>query len=203
MAEKKRYTIRVGKQTWVFDNRSEVQPLVSWFAGAKYKSFKSEPEAQKALWEGRENYYQPEKKRYEKELPFVKQSIAVDAACSSSTGIMEYQGIDLVSQKTVFHCKHETGTNNIWEFLAIVHALAYLKQEKKADFAVYSDSKTAISRILNKRCKTNLAPTEENKPLFELIKRAETRLKNNTYQNQILKRKTEDRWEIPADFGRK
>lgn len=203
MTDKKRYTIRIGKQTGIFNNRTQVQPLVSWVAGAKYKSFKTEIEAKKALWEGRKPYYQPEKKRFEKNLPFIKESIAVDAACSSSTGIMEYQGIDLNSQKTIFHFKHEIGTNNIGEFLAIVHALSYLKQKQKSDFVIYSDSKIAINRVFNGKCKTNLTSTDKNKSLFDLIKRAENRLNNNKISTQILKRNTKERGEIPADFGRK
>jgi len=97
MAEQKRYVVRVGKKTGIFTDRSQVQPLVSGFAGAKYKSFKSASDADEALQRGREDFYQPEKKWFERDIPFVKKSIAVDAACSSASGEMEYQGIDLVS----------------------------------------------------------------------------------------------------------
>jgi hypothetical protein len=38
---------------------------------------------------------------------------------------------------------------------------------------------------------------------MEIIKRAEERLVKNTYSTEILKRDTENRWEIPADFWRK
>lgn len=201
MAQNKRYVVWKWKETWIFTSWNEVQYLVIGFAGAKYKSFSTPNQAQEARVQGREPYYQPEKNWNQKELPFVKTSIAVDAACSSSTGVMEYQGVDLVSEQVIFYFKHPEGTNNIWEFLALVHWLSYLK-EKKSDYALYSDSKIAINRVLDKRCKTSytLDPKSE---LSLFIKRAECWLEKNTYITEILKRNTEEWWEIPADFGRK
>lgn len=203
MAEAKRYVVRNGIKTWIFTQRSEVQPLVSGVKGAKYKSFPTLQDAEQGFKAGREPYYQTEKKWNEKLLPFVKKSIAVDAACSSATGIMEYQGIDLVSEKIIFKVTQPNGTNNIGEFLAIVHGLSRLQKEKKTDYALYSDSKIAINRVKNGKCKTNFPPTTGNTPLFNLIKRAETWLANNSFSTPILKRQTEERWEIPADFWRK
>lgn len=203
MAERKWYVIREGKKKWIFDSWNEVQPLVSGFAGAKYKSFKTLDLAENAYQEGWEKYYQPQEKRFERDIPFVKQSIAVDAACSSASGEMEYQGIDLLTGQAVFHYKAETGTNNIWEFLAIVHAFSYLQKEKKSDYAVYSDSKIAMNRVREGKCKTNLKSNEENQKLFALIKRAEEWLAQNGIPFELLKWKTSERGEIPADFGRK
>lgn len=131
MAEKKRYVVWNWKKTGIFEEWASVQPLVSWFPWAKYKSFKSEKEAEDAFDRGADEYYQPKKKRNEKEIPFVKNSIAVDAACSSSTWVMEYKWIDLVTEKEIFHFSFPEWTNNIWEFLAIVHWLSWLKKEKK------------------------------------------------------------------------
>ena len=127
----------------------------------------------------------------------------MDAACSSASGEMEYQGIDLEAQKVVFSYKSKVWTNNIGEFLAIVHALSYLEREKKSDFVVYSDSKIAMSWVLQWKCKTNFVPNDQNKELFILIKRAEAWLENHPGERKILKRKTSERWENPADFGRK
>lgn len=160
-------------------------------------------EAENAFRTGREPYYQPEKKWNEKVLPFVKKSIAVDAACSSATGIMEYQGVDLVSEQIVFHCSYPYGTNNIGEFLAIVHGLSWLQKEKKSDYALYSDSKIAINWVKQGICKTNIAPTEDSRQLFILIKRAESWLQEYSTSTLILKWNTKEWGEIPADFGRK
>ena len=201
MAEKKRYVVRNWKETWIYEDWASVQPLVSWFSWAKFKWFSSKSEAEQAFQNWPDEYYQPKKKWNEKDLPFVKKSIAVDAACSSATGVMEYKGIDLVSEKEIFSFSFPEGTNNIWEFLAIVHGLSWLKTEKKDDYSLYSDSRNAIGRVKEKRCKTNFVPKDEK--LMEIIKRAENWLKTNSYTTEILKRDTENRWEIPADFWRK
>lgn len=68
------------------------------------------------------------------------------------------------------------GTNNIGEFLALVHGLALLKQ-KGFDMPIYSDSANAISWVKQKKCKTKLSRTAETEALFVLIERAENGLK--------------------------
>lgn len=158
--------------------------------------------AEVALKEGRESYYHTTKNRNKKELPFVKKSIAVDAACSSASGVMEYQGIDLVSEQVIFSSKFSHGTNNIGEFLAIVHGLAWLEKEKKTDYALYSDSKIALQRVKDGRCKTHF-DFGVNDPLLAFIKRAEMWLTEHLYTTQLLKWQTFEWGEIPADFGRK
>ena len=197
----KYYVIREGKHTWIFDSRDECKDFVVWYKWAKYKSFKTLQEAQEALSKWFETYYTKEK-RFEKDIPFEKNSIAVDAACSHNPWMTEYQWIDLVTWQQIFHEKLGEWTNNIWEFLALVHWLSYLKK-LNSEKAIYSDSKRAIKRVSEWKCKTNLTKTTENEQIFNLVKRAEKRLAENKYSTKILKRKTEDRWEIPADFGRK
>jgi ribonuclease HI len=65
--------------------------------------------------------------------PPVAGSVVVDAACSGSPGRLEYRGVDLRSGKEVFRQgPYENGTNNVGEFLAIVHALAMLEQQGSA-----------------------------------------------------------------------
>ncbi|HBB48571.1 MAG TPA: ribonuclease H [Flavobacteriaceae bacterium] len=130
-------------------------------------------------------------------------SIAVDAASSGNPGRMEYQGVDTQTGKLLFHQgPFAQGTNNVGEFLALVHGLAYLKKEG-SDRAIYSDSRIAIGWVRKKKCGTKLAPHSSNKILFELIVRAETWLRSNTYSTSILKWETKVWGEIPADFGRK
>ena len=127
---------------------------------------------------------------------------AVDAACSGNPGPMEYRGVDLNTGRQIFHFGPMHGTNNIGEFLALVHGLALLKQ-KGSDLPIYSDSRNAISWVKKKQCKTLLTETAANKPIFDLIQRAEHWLQNNSYTTQILKWETSVWGEIPADFGRK
>jgi ribonuclease HI len=128
---------------------------------------------------------------------------AVDAACSGNPGPMEYQCIDLATGAQVFHFGPIHGTNNIGEFLAIVHALALMEKQGIKDKVIYSDSHTAILWVKKKQCKTKLEHNDETKPLFDIIRRAETWLRGHNIQVEIIKWET-SRWgEIPADFGRK
>ena len=127
---------------------------------------------------------------------------AVDAACSGNPGRMEYRGIDLATGAEVFHFGPVHGTNNIGEFLAIVHALALMERQGLRK-TIYSDSYNAILWISKKRCKTTLTRDAQTARLFEVIARAETWLRTHTVQVPIVKWETSLWGEIPADFGRK
>lgn len=130
------------------------------------------------------------------------QTLCVDAACSGNPGAMEYRGVYLAEGREIFHFGPVHGTNNIGEFLAIVHALALLdKQGTK--MPIYSDSATAISWVRRKQCRTQLARTPRTEKLYEMIARAEAWLKAHRVTNPILKWETGEWGEIPADFGRK
>ena len=127
---------------------------------------------------------------------------AVDAACSGNPGPMEYRAIDLATGTEVFRYGPLHGTNNIGEFLAIVHGLSLLKQ-RNCPYILYSDSVNAISWVKQKKCKTKLQPNAKNAELLAIVARAEKWLENNTYTTEIRKWQTKVWGEIPADFGRK
>lgn len=133
----------------------------------------------------------------------IENAIAVDAACSGNPGKMEYRGVYLRTGKEIFHFGPVYGTNNIGEFLAIVHGLALLKQKGLNDMPIYSDSVNAQLWVRKKKCKTTLTRDEKTEELYKMIERAEEWLHNNTWQNMIIKWPTELWGEIPADFGRK
>jgi ribonuclease HI len=129
--------------------------------------------------------------------------VAVDAACSGNPGPMEYRGVYLLTGQQIFHYGPVYGTNNIGEFLAIVHALALMKQ-KGISMTIYSDSRNALSWVKQKKCKTKLERTPKTEELFQMIERAENWLKNNSYDHIPLLKWETDQWgEVPADFGRK
>jgi len=130
------------------------------------------------------------------------QALAVDAACSGNPGPMEYRGVHLPSGQQVFHFGPMYGTNNIGEFLAIVHALALMKQ-KGIEMPVYSDSYNAILWVNKQQCKTKLERTEKTEELYKLIARAEKWLRENPQHAPVLKWETSQWGEVPADFGRK
>ena len=133
----------------------------------------------------------------------IREAIAVDAACSGNPGAMEYRGVYLADGKEIFHYGPVHGTNNIGEFLALVHGLALLKQKGLDTMPIYSDSVNAQLWVRKHHCKTTLVRNDETEKLYQMIERAEVWLRNNTYRNPIIKWQT-DKWgEIPADFGRK
>ena len=128
---------------------------------------------------------------------------AVDAACSGNPGPMEYQAIDLQTGNRVFHFGPMKGTNNIGEFLAIVHALALCWQQGLHTKTIYSDSYNAILWVKKRQCKTKLERTPETEPLYQIITRAENWLRTHDFHNPIVKWETSKWGEVPADFGRK
>ncbi len=128
---------------------------------------------------------------------------AVDAACSGNPGPMEYQCIDLATGARVFHFGPIHGTNNIGEFLAIVHALALLDKQGIKDKTIYSDSYNAILWVHKRKCKTKLERNAQTEPLYQIILRAERWLNTHPLTIPIIKWETKKWGEIPADFGNK
>ncbi len=204
--KQKFYVVWKGRKTGIFTTWKECETQVSGFETARYKSYESQAEAQEAFSAGPPAFNKSKKGKASTSNTGAKAimvSISVDAACSGNPGVMEYQGVETVSKKRIFHGgPYPEGTNNIGEFLAIVHGLGYLKKYRLA-IPVYTDSKTAIAWVKKKKANTKIKPTAKNAELLDLIKRAEGWLQNNTWDNPILKWETKDWGEIPADFGRK
>lgn len=130
-------------------------------------------------------------------------NICVDASTIENPGVTEYRGVDTKTKQVIFEHKYEEATNNIGEFLAIVHALALYKKHNKELKILYCDCVNAISWVREKKCKTKYQKTEKNAKLFDDIKRAVLWLENNEYDTKILKWNTSAWRQIPADYGRK
>jgi len=139
---------------------------------------------------------------FEDDTPILD-SVSVDASSIGNPGPTEYRGVETKTGKVIFQMKYEKATNNIGEFLAIVHALALFKKEGKELNVIYSDSVNAISWVKQKKCKTKFDRTEENSKVFDHLDRAVKWLKANTYETKILKWNTAAWGQIPADYGRK
>jgi len=209
MRNKKFYVVWVGLNTGVYDNWEECKQQIAGVKGAKYKSFPSREAAIEAF-RGDASMYLSAKPKVD--TPSIKslsvgtyelETIAVDASCLGNPGKMEYRGVYVRSGHEIFRIGPlEDGTNNVGEFLALVHGLALLKQ-KNSNMPIYTDSVNAMKWVKNKKCKTTLERTERNNEIFDLIERAENWLKNNSYNNPIIKWETDVWGEIPADFGRK
>lgn len=208
--KEKYYVVWAGVNPGIYRSWTDCQLQVKGYAGAKYKSFDTLAEAEEALAAPPAHYLSPAassrtpRPSSPPTLPpdFPQQALAVDAACSGNPGKMEYRGVHLPSFQQVFHFGPMYGTNNIGEFLAIVHALALLEQ-KGLDMPIYSDSRNAIAWVRQKKCKTKLPRNAKSEALFQLIDRAEKWLQSHTYPTPIRKWETEQWGEIPADFGRK
>ena len=211
--KQKYYVVWAGVMPGIYDSWTDCQLQTKGYDGAQFKSFDTLEEAEHAFASSPYAYIgqktstteRPQKAaRDDSEFSpeVIENSLAVDAACSGNPGQMEYRGVHVASRQQVFHYGPVYGTNNIGEFLAIVHGLALLKQ-KGLNMPIYSDSRNAISWVKQKKCKTKLPREPRTEALFQLIERAEKWLHENSYTIPILKWET-DRWgEVPADFGRK
>ena len=211
MAYSKTYVVWVGRHPGIYQSWEDCKAEVENFPNARYKAFSSRTEAILAYRESdkeasgvlRSIASHLKEEAYMSNPEVNLDSIAVDAGCSGNPGLLEYRGVYLRTGKEIFHQgPFEHGTNNIGEFLAIVHALALLKKNN-SNMTVYSDSMVAQKWVREKKCKTKLEKNDKNSVLHTLIERAEAWLAANSYTNQVVKWQTEKWGEIPADFGRK
>jgi ribonuclease HI len=208
MPKNKFYVVWQGRMCGVFDNWSDCKAQIFEFENAKYKSFETKQEAEKAFTDGYKNFFtkNPPKNStlfLDSDNHPVLNSLSVDAACNMVTGQMEYQGVHTGTKELWFRQgPFPKASNNIGEFLALVHGLALLKQ-KNINIPIYSDSITAIAWVRQKKHKSIVLPTDENEVIFDLLVRAEIWLQNNSFQTPIIKWNTKKWGEIPADYGRK
>lgn len=206
MAKKRYYVVWNGTEPGIYSTWQECEAQIKGVKQALYKSFDTIEEAEKAYSSSPYNYIGSKAKEIKmpKELPaaVIRNALAVDAACSGNPGMMEYRGVYIGTGEEIFHFGPIFGTNNIGEFLAIVHGLALLKQ-KGLDIPIYSDSRNALLWVKQKACKTKLPRDNSSEELFGYIDRAEKWLRDNSYTTTLIKWETDQWGEIPADFGRK
>ena len=224
MAKKpKYYVVWEGHTPGIYTEWEAAEAQVKGYPEAVFKAFSSREEAEIAFEEGPLEYVgqrttdngqqSPDRLELLRKQAAMKacqalpaavdaQAIAVDAACSGNPGQMEYRGVYLKTGEEIFHYGPVFGTNNIGEFLAIVHGLALLAQ-RGYTIPIYSDSVNAMLWVKRKQCRTTLPLNDKTKALHEHIRRAETWLRTHSYSTDLRKWETEKWGEIPADFGRK
>lgn len=217
--KQKFYVVWVGREPGVYDNWSDCEEQIVNFPGAKYKSFASSSEAAKAfrgsddtnpadlgsflISAAGHRTATPDMSAILSNPDIDKDAWAVDASCQGNPGIMEYRGVEIATGRELFKVgPFQQGTNNIGEFLAIVHALAEMYRRNEWH-NIYSDSMTAMSWIRNRQVKTQLKQTDRNARLFELMGRGLAWIRTHSWPVKIMKWQTELWGEIPADFGRK
>lgn len=208
MAKQKYYVVWEGNKKGVFDSWAECQQSIKGVKGARYKSFPSKKDAINAFRGEYRTYVgkQGVKSRGQQIGGLgspVGHSITVDGAWNTATGYVEYQGVNTLTKEKIFHQgPFADGTNNLAEFLALVHALAFC-QKKGLSLPIYSDSKTAMAWVRNKNIKSLHPRSDRNKELYALVDRGVKWINQNNFPNKILKWETKSWGENPADFGRK
>ncbi len=206
--KQKYYVVWKGRHPGIYLKWEECQKQIANFPGAQYKSYRTKEEAEIAFSQGPS--YELEKKMkgvnisHLENPDIINNSWCVDAACSGNPGIMEYRAVDLMTDTEIFkRGPYKSGTNNIGEFLAIVHAAALLNKLEDESKVIYTDSRTALSWVRKAHVNTKLKRTKQNDRLFSIVERAIRYLKANPIKNPLLKWETAEWGEIPADFGRK
>ena len=217
MAKRKFYVVWEGREPGIYEDWEDARDQVEGYPGAKFKAFDSQTAATIAF----RGNYQDEASIIEAiaahrgsrdaadELLFDHpeinpDAIAVDGACAGNPGVMEYRGVMVRTNEEIFRVGPlRDGTNNVAEYLAIVHALALLYNKCDSVTPIYSDSKTARSWIKNRGHRSTLPHTPHNAKIFEMLRRADTWLLTHAFSNPILRWDTRAWGEIPADFGRK
>ncbi len=207
MAKNKFYVVFIGKQIGIFNTWDECKLNTNGFKGSKFKSYPTLNEAKTALNDFNNSLKNPNKNNIKKtpNIPTINyHSISVDGACSGNPGKGEYKCVDTKTEETIFSSNlFLQTTNNIMEFFALVEGILWLKNNNSNKF-IYSDSKTAIAWVRNKKTKTTLKRTNDNTDTFLLIEKYENILSSiDIDMNIILKWDTAKLGEIKADFGRK
>ena len=215
--KQKFYVVWEGVKPGVYTSWSEAEAQVKGYPEAVFKAFGSLEEAKRAYEDGPLDYVGKKGKSSKAAAPKAArpvfdplhlppgvpaEAIAVVVACSGNPGMMEYRGVYLRTGKELFHYGPAFGTNNIGEFLAIVHALAMMDKAGKF-LPIYSDSRNALLWLKHKKCKTTLPLNDKSAPVLQLVARAENWLHTHAITTPIMKWETSKWGEIPADFGRK
>ena len=215
----KYYVVFKGHNPGVYDDWEEVKLQTNGFPGAVFKGYSSSEEATEAY----RNYSGTEDKNElfrlisnnslnssQSNLQNLKDNPeidwdawAVDASCLGNPGKMEYRGVDLKTGEVIFKMgPFEDATNNIGEYLALVHAMALMA--KRGEYHnIYSDSITALSWFRKHKINSKLQQTSRNAKIFELLARASVWVNTHHFPAKVMKWQTERWGEIPADYGRK
>jgi len=233
MAVKKQkyYVVWVGQEPGIYDRWSDCYQQVANYPGARYKSFPTREDAVEAyrgdpaehmnLMRGiaRRRHEaavssppdvqasMPAPRDYTT-LPGIRlDAIAVDGACAGNPGKMEYRAVRVADGSEVFHIgvsRTLLGTNNIAEYLAMIHLAAILHKNGDHTTPIYTDSKNTLAWLRKGHSKTTLQLNSSTAATLDLLERADAWLAlYGPIKNPILKWPTEEWGEIPADFGRK
>lgn len=212
-SRRKYYVVWEGRSPGIYDSWEEARDQIDGFPGARYKAFTSQDAATEAFRGSPEQHMGFLRKLAEHKnapvdyttIPGIRlDAIAVDGACAHNPGPMEYRGVRVADGVEIFHVGPLAGgTNNIGEYLALIHVAALLARAGDSTTPIYTDSRTALSWLRRGHSNTKVQPDTDNAPLLAILARADAWLATHRIPNPILKWDTESWGEIPADFGRK
>lgn len=198
MAKHKYYVVWKGRKPGIYASWAQCREQIAGVKGAQYKAFPNRAMAEAA--------FKGELKQFSNAVAEEHpnwQSWCVDAACEGNPGLMEYRCVEASTGKEVFRKgPYANSTNNIGEFLAIVHAVA-LQQRDKLSIPIYSDSSTAITWVRKKKAASKLPREPKTEHIWQMLERAEQWLRSHSVHVPVMKWQTESWGENPADFGRK
>ncbi len=152
------YVVWAGRQTGVFSNWATTHALVDKFAGARFKSFPTREEAERAFQAGTPRRTSGARKPATIRAPLATDAekfdvqIYCDGACEPNPGNAG-SGMAIYRKGCVtqlwYGLYNPTGTNNTAELTALHQALVYAEQEivTGSSVQILSDSKYAISCI--------------------------------------------------------
>ena len=213
MSARKFYVVWDGRAPGIYDSWEEARLQIEGFPNARSRAYGSQEEATRAFrGDARQEmalYRQMAARKAEAvnyaAMNIRGDAIAVDGACSRNPGPMEYRGVSVGTGKEIFRVGPvANATNNIGEYLAIIHAAALLRQRGDFTTPIYSDSRTALAWIRAGHHRSKIVPNAGNARACDLLRRADAWLAaNGPIRNPLLKWDTENWGEIPADFGRK
>ncbi len=152
------YVVWAGRQTGVFSDWETTRSLVDRFAGARYKSFPTRAEAERAFASGPSAPARSASKPATIRVPLASDTtkfrvqIYCDGACepnpgNAGSGMAVYRGG--VVEELWFGLYNPKGTNNTAELSALHQALLYAEREIEsgANVQILSDSKYSISCV--------------------------------------------------------
>lgn len=203
------YAVFVGKKPGIYNNWTDCQNQVHKYPEAKFQKLKATN-----LFEAQNEYKQLSSARgsINKAINKAKDTLepqpnflTVDGASNGEN--CEYQAVWYPTGEKVFSSKtFKGGTNNIAEFLGLIHGLNYL-MSNNMPLKIYTDSVTAMAWVRDGKANTTANATGKITPeLQELINNGEKFLEKNATileKAEILKWETKKWGEIPADYGRK
>ena|ERR1035437_6062123 len=134
--------------------------------------------------------------------PIPTHGISVDGFCSGNPGPGGYRGVDLSTGEVLFRRNYNWCTNNLAEFMGVVHAVSYVKVKKLDYGVVYSDSAIAIGWFRSQKISSGI-DLMKGKDVLEDLRRSLLWLSEQKHLIAVNKWQTKLWGECPADFGNK